>query len=974
MKVKRILSVVLTLAMTVSSAVSYITASAATEPTESYYKQSHTTTGANDFLSINLDEIFKTGETYKITYNLKPSIMTETGKNQYQETYPAYTTVEDGSFNASSSGLVNLYTAYDSSGASTGQYLKLGNQWCDTVTGISANVLTSGLDIEMIWNTSEGKVDVTAYFPQCKAYPAASARTKTKTWSCGTVGNGTYGTLKIGSKSASATVRDVRIRNITADPAGSYSMTSFTTEEDGYWRLPLDEIIKTGNKYELSWNMKPNKVDTSVNDGVAVMADILDGDISVNKNNVNYGFFDIYTESNNSGQSAHYHQLGSWKGNITGKADAIKENGVNMKLVWDTESSYITITASIGSDWTTTYSWEPGTVTSKYGFLAIGAANAAVTISNMSIRDITPLELETYYNQIYTTTGANDFLSINLDEIFKTGETYKITYNLKPSIMTETGKNQYQETYPAYTTVEDGSFNASSSGLVNLYTAYDSSGASTGQYLKLGNQWCDTVTGISANVLTSGLDIEMIWNTSEGKVDVTAYFPQCKAYPAASARTKTKTWSCGTVGNGTYGTLKIGSKSASATVRDVRIRNITADPAGSYSMTSFTTEEDGYWRLPLDEIIKTGNKYELSWNMKPNKVDTSVNDGVAVMADILDGDISVNKNNVNYGFFDIYTESNNSGQSAHYHQLGSWKGNITGKADAIKENGVNMKLVWDTESSYITITASIGSDWTTTYSWEPGTVTSKYGFLAIGAANAAVTISNMSIKQAAELEAPELSASDIKIYADAAEQNAAKASENTNIVKVDFGQAMYETDMAESNIYVVEKGTDTKLGTGSYANGIYTITFTNKLTPGKTYTVKIAKVRNAGGKYTSEEYSKDFKIIDSGVRAELVNVTKGEATVNGLNEFNGDVKINISYSNTTEATPTLKVIVAYYNGTRLVYADVKDQTTSSENKIFDYGVDYKVATLTESYDKIHIMVWDGLNTMVPLSDVLNIGN
>lgn len=578
---------------------------------------------------------------------------------------------------------------------------------------------------------------------------------------------------------------------------------------------------------------------------------------------------------------------------------------------------------------------------------------------------------ETYYKQLYTTTGANNFLEVNLDEIFKTGETYKITYNLKPSIMTETGKNQYQETYPAFTTVEGGSFN-SSSGLVNLYTAYDSNGNSSGQYLKLGNQWCDTVTGICANVLTSGIDVEMVWNTRAGTVAVTTYFPQCKAYPATSARTKTKTWNCGTVGNGTYGTLKIGSKSASATVRDVRIRNITADPAGAYLMTSFTTEEGGYWRMPLDEIIKTGNKYELSWNMKPNKVDTSINDGVAVMADIIDGDIAVSKNNVNYGFFDIYTESGN-GSSAHYHQLGQWKGSMTDKVNAIKEKGVDMKLVWDTESSYITITASIGTDWTTTYSWEPGTSVSKYGYLTIGAANAAVTISDFSINQAAELEAPELSASDIKIYADNAEQNAAKASENTNIVKVDFGQAMLEADMTENNIYVVEKGTTTKLGTGLYANGIYTITFAGKLTLGKTYTVKIAKVRNAGEKYTSEEYSKDFKIIDSGVRAEIVNVTKGESAVNGLSDFNGDVKINISYSNTTDTTPTLKVIVAYYSGTKLVYAEVKDQATSSENKISDYGVDYKVATLTESYDKVNIMVWDGLNTMKPLSSVLNIG-
>lgn len=565
---------------------------------------------------------------------------------------------------------------------------------------------------------------------------------------------------------------------------------------------------------------------------------------------------------------------------------------------------------------------------------------------------------DTNYNfTAYTTTGANNFMEVNLDEIFKTGESYKITFNVKPE---EIASGDIS----AFITVADGNIDFGDAGIARLYKENGT------WYMNGNSKFYGNFHGFYSYITKSGFDVEINWNTQTGKIDYKMYMPQ---NPNSWGREYSSSWTK-TISEGqTYGKLKIGSKSASATVRDVRIRNITADPAGAYSMTSFTTEEGGYWRMPLDEIIKTGNKYELSWNMKPNKVDTSVNDGVAIMADILDGDIAVSKNNVNYGFFDIYTESNSKGNSAHYHQLGSWKGSMTDKVEAIKENGVDMKLVWDTESSYITITASIGTDWTTTYSWEPGTSISKYGYLTIGAANAAVTISDFSVNQAAELEAPELSASDIKIYADNAEQNAAKASENTNIVKVDFGQAMLEADMTENNIYVVEKGTTTKLGTGLYANGIYTITFADKLTPGKTYTVKIAKVRNAGGKYTSEEYSKDFKIIDSGVRAEIVNVTKGENTVDGLNDFSGDVKINISYSNTTATTPTLKVIVAYYSGTKLVYAEVKDQATSSENKISDYGVDYKVATLTESYDKVHIMVWDGLNTMKPLSSVLSIG-
>jgi len=230
-----------------------------------------------------------------------------------------------------------------------------------------------------------------------------------------------------------------------------------------------------------------------------------------------------------------------------------------------------------------------------------------------------------------------------------------------------------------------------------------------------------------------------------------------------------------------------------------------------------------------------------------------------------------------------------------------------------------------------------------------------------------VYLNNVVVKAKGEDTAPVLSADSIKIYADDAEQLPSKASSFTNKVVVSFGQEMWADDMTDEKIYVVDKNGNKVSYESEYSGTAYTMNFADGFKAGETYTVKVEIVRNIGCVPTLQTYEKSFNVVD-GVFANLVSITQGGKNITELSALSaGAAKINVNYSNSEDDTPTLHIITAYYKGGALVLAEYFDKTPDENIKTIKYELDYEVKTIEGGYDEVQFMIWDGFDSLKPLS-------
>lgn len=579
---------------------------------------------------------------------------------------------------------------------------------------------------------------------------------------------------------------------------------------------------------------------------------------------------------------------------------------------------------------------------------------------------------ESYSKESYTTSGNNDYMEVDLDQIFTTGNTYKISFNAKPQDVNVMA--------PLQVTLDKSDTNSTGNGLVFLYDAQDKSSFN----IIVGTQWKANMNGFRDAIGLSGVNVEMLWNTVSGEVKIDTYLPWNIKWPYSVVypenRIQTQIWNAGKIENGKkYGKLKIGSPTrftsagTKVDITDMKIRNINTDPLGKYETTNFKSAKGEYKTVALDEIIKTGNKYEIKWNMKPSAINTAAQ-GILETVDIIDCDnkitTSMNAANGNHrGLVWLYTQNN----GLHGQGLANWSaiGDLTAKKDAIIASGIDVKLLWDTEVGHVYVKLTFGGDVVKTYEWNPGKISGRYGYLLIGSETCATDISGLSIKQVANIEAPILVADDIKIFAGETEQAATVVTQNVDSVKVDFKQAMYEADMIANNIYVKKKNAEVSEKIASnltYANGVCTLKFTEKLVPGETYTIVVNKLRNAVERWTTQAYTKDFTVIESGVHADITGIIQNGETITSLaNLTAGAAKANVSYTNDTGKNSAIYLIAAYYKNNRLVIAQLVDQDIENSTIAKDYEITFNIPE-KELFDKVSIMVWDGLGTLVPLSE------
>ena len=293
---------------------------------------------------------------------------------------------------------------------------------------------------------------------------------------------------------------------------------------------------------------------------------------------------------------------------------------------------------------------------------------------------------------------------------------------------------------------------------------------------------------------------------------------------------------------------------------------------------------------------------------------------------------------------------------------------------------VNISVVYDCAEETITATATQGetsvtgtAGFTNTTSSLTGSPKIIFEGLTVNSVKyPGVYIDNVVVKAKGEDTAPVLSADSIKIYADDVEQIPGKASAFTNKVVVAFGQEMWADDMTDEKIYVVDQNGNKVSYESEYSGTNYTMNFEDGFTAGKTYTVKVEVVRNIGGVATLQVFEKSFSVVN-GIFANLVSITQGGKTVTKLSDLSaGAAKINVSYSNSETSTPTLYVIAAYYKNNALVLAEYFDKTADENIKTINYELDYTVKTVDGGYDEVQFMIWDGFDTLRPLSDPITL--
>ena len=189
MKLRRILSLVISLALVASMLVMPMTAEAVTSTV--YEKSSHTTTGGGNYYSVNLDNIFKTGRRYNLSWNIKPE---DASANQMIRADVLYG-------NVASQGSYGFFLVYDS--GKNGMFLSSWNN-LGNIQNYTADIATKGVDMSMDWDTNTGMVKISAKFP--------SGDVKTYNWNAGIIGSGQkYGSLVLQGPHTAVTVKDFKV-------------------------------------------------------------------------------------------------------------------------------------------------------------------------------------------------------------------------------------------------------------------------------------------------------------------------------------------------------------------------------------------------------------------------------------------------------------------------------------------------------------------------------------------------------------------------------------------------------------------------------------------------------------------------------------------------------------------------------------------------------------------------------------------
>ena len=233
-----------------------------------------------------------------------------------------------------------------------------------------------------------------------------------------------------------------------------------------------------------------------------------------------------------------------------------------------------------------------------------------------------------------------------------------------------------------------------------------------------------------------------------------------------------------------------------------------------------------------------------------------------------------------------------------------------------------------------------------------------------------VDIDNYAVRRV--YAAPAVTSDSIKFYeGDNVQNDWSKISPNLSKITVDFGTVMDSATLT-NNVYLMNKATGAKVNaTGALNSGIYTLTLSGTLAQNTEYTLFIGKdVANIASATLGVDSTYDIKTNIGYVSANAAGLVKGEAVVSALSEIaaGDNVKLNITYSNTTGEAQAFYAIVAYYNGNMLTQVDLVKFDKAANVTSEQISVDYTVPELNGA-TRAAIMCWDGFSELRPLGTV-----
>ena len=274
----------------------------------------------------------------------------------------------------------------------------------------------------------------------------------------------------------------------------------------------------------------------------------------------------------------------------------------------------------------------------------------------------------------------------------------------------------------------------------------------------------------------------------------------------------------------------------------------------------------------------------------------------------------------------------------------------------------------------VTLEATDGNlaDW-------PKTATGFDTFLIQTGRGEGTHIDNVVIEKV--VDAPTVSASKITVKDSlGAVQNVwTDVSPLMKTIEIDFATIMDDATVTENEIYVTKKGSETPLeATVSCADGVavWTLADTEKLDRATEYVLHIsADVANEIGETLGEDVTYSFT-TNKGMVSAVMNAPKvGENAVTGFaNLTAGDlIKVPVTYVNTTGEAKDLYFVVAYYKSGFKTLADVEFIKTPFVGTITNGEYDFEhTFKKVDGADSMRFMMWDGFDTLVPLSASVSI--
>ena len=191
----------------------------------------------------------------------------------------------------------------------------------------------------------------------------------------------------------------------------------------------------------------------------------------------------------------------------------------------------------------------------------------------------------------------------------------------------------------------------------------------------------------------------------------------------------------------------------------------------------------------------------------------------------------------------------------------------------------------------------------------------------------------------------------------------------SNVVTLNFGTALDVATLSDESIRILKDGTTPIATAISYSNRLVTVALNESLAANTKYVISVSgDIANKDGVTLGDAAAVEFTTTAGGTTAAIGRILVDNNEVASLSQLNnGDkLSVEVDYTNSTKETKTIYMIVAAYNGYELVDANyiTKDVDASITRKRIRLESE---AVYTDQVTTMKVMLWDGFDSMHPLS-------